>query len=89
MFVAFETSGAYFNALTGWQCRPLQVWIMPFPLNGVIVRAQKRALTAHSGCFIARGAYFCHEEFIADFYFIRNSAIKGEWISLSSVLYFR
>ena len=62
---------------------------MPFPLDGVIMRAQKRAFAAHSRGFITSGTYFCHKEFIADFYFARNSAINGEWMSRLLVLYFR
>jgi len=82
MFIAFKASSADFNTLASKQGRPLEIWVMSLPLDGVVMRAQKRAFAAHARCFIASGTYFCHGGFITDFYYPRNSDIKEGWTSL-------
>lgn len=61
MFAFLDALGAELGTLAGRQSRPLEIGVFALPFDGVVVRTQELALAAHSGCFFARGACFCHK----------------------------
>lgn len=60
MLAFLDALGAELGTHAGGQSSPLEIGVFALPFDGIVVRAQKLALAAHSGCFFAGCAGFCH-----------------------------